>query len=88
MTTNKANTSQSELAGTFTREVGSTLFKVNIYFDEAETERLEDKLIRLMKNDLDFGSNQKAAKNDLTSGHKNAIMAIPQADWSPERGSV
>jgi hypothetical protein len=46
---------------------------VNAHFDEAATESLEDKILRMMKN-------------DLTNGGKSSKMVAPQADWLPERG--
>jgi hypothetical protein len=34
------------------RRIGSTLFNVNIFFNESAKETLEGKIIRLLKNDL------------------------------------
>jgi hypothetical protein len=59
----------------FSHKIGSTLFQVNVHYDEASAESLEDKIFRMLKN-------------DLTKGGKSSKMAVPQADWLPERGSV
>ena len=59
----------------FTHKIGSTLFQVNVRFDDAGKESLEDKILRMMKN-------------DLKTPAKYAIIGIPQADWLPERSSV
>ena len=57
------------------RRIGSTTFKVNVHFNQASRETLEEKALRLMKNDLKFS-------------HKNGKMKPLQAGWLPERGSL
>jgi hypothetical protein len=52
MTTTQVNTSQSERAGTFTQKVGSTLYEVNVFSGTASRESFEDKILRMMTNDL------------------------------------
>jgi hypothetical protein len=64
-----------ERAGGFTKEVGSTLFQVNVRFDDAGKESLEEKILRMLKN-------------DLTGGARCGNIKMPQADLLPERGSV
>ena len=59
----------------FTHKVGSTIYQVNIRFDNAGKESLEEKILRMMKN-------------DLTSAGKYGKMTLPQADWLSERGSI
>ena len=54
------------------RTIGSTTYKVRIHFDTAAKETLEDKIRRLIKN-------------DLQNSQKNATMEPLQADWLPER---
>ena len=57
------------------RRIGSTTFLVNIHFNHASHETLEEKALRLMKNELNFAP-------------KNAKMKGLQAGWLPERGSA
>ena len=57
------------------RRIGSTTFKVNVHFNKASKETLEEKVLRLMKNDLNFT-------------HKNGNMKPLQAGWLSERGSL
>ncbi|GHV11581.1 hypothetical protein FACS1894219_02950 [Clostridia bacterium] len=59
----------------FKHKIGSTLFEVNVRFDKAGKESLEEKILRMMRN-------------DLKNGGKCAIIGTPQANWLPERGSV
>lgn len=44
------------------RRIGSTLYKVNVYFNSASKETFEEKALRLMKNDLSFTSNNITMK--------------------------
>ena len=57
------------------RRIGSTLYRVGIEFNPNAKEALDDKILRLLKNDL------------RTAG-ENATMEPLQADWLPERGSL
>jgi hypothetical protein len=57
------------------RRIGSTTFQVNVHFNHASRETLEEKALRLMKNELNFAP-------------KNIKMEGLQADWLPERGSL
>ena len=36
----------------FTKKIGQTTFRVNVYFAENTTATFEDKLLHLMKNDI------------------------------------
>jgi hypothetical protein len=47
------------------KRIGSTLYEVNCFFDPAATETAEEKLLRIIKN-------------DLTSRQDRAILKIPQ----------
>jgi hypothetical protein len=62
-------------SGRFTQRIGSTVYSVNICFNEGSKETLEDKMFRMMKS-------------DLTSDRFYGNMMLPQADRLPERGSV
>jgi hypothetical protein len=57
------------------RKIGSTHYKVGIYFNPDAKETLDDKIRRLLKNDL------KAAPDC-------AKMDSLQAGWLSERGSA
>ena len=61
--------------GVLHKKIGSTFYKVNIYFENTNHETLEEKVLRLIKNDLNFTQ-------------KNATMEKLQAGWLPERGSL
>ena len=72
----------------FTHRIGSTVFEVHVRFDTAKAEPLEDKILRLIKRDLDSGTNRESERNGLNYPGNNAIMELPQADGLPERGSA
>ena len=57
------------------RRIGSTTFKVGIHFNEEARETIEDKVLRMLKNDLQCSS-------------KCVTMKPLQAGWLPERGSL
>jgi len=68
----------------FNRRIGSTLYKVNVYScdagleansNELKRETLEQKVLRLMKNDLHYTL-------------RNATIEPLQAGWLSERGSA
>ena len=58
----------------FSKRIGSTVFTVNVHFKEDGKETLEDKILRMMKS-------------DLQSGQYYVNLKGPQADALPERGS-
>lgn len=49
-----------------TRRIGNTTYKVKIAFSENGTETMEDKIIRIIKNEI------------LANGEKCGIMDLPQ----------
>jgi len=55
--------------------VGSTLYLVNIHFSETAAETMDDKILRMIRNDLNCTP-------------KDAKMALPQTDRLPERSSA
>ena len=57
------------------RRIGSTLYKVGIYFNPEAKETLNEKVRRLLKN-------------DLQSAPENATMKALQAGWLSERSSL
>ena len=52
-TTNKANVNP---AGTFNMRVGNTTYVVGVHFSQTSKDTLEDKLLRLIKNDIRNGA--------------------------------
>jgi hypothetical protein len=43
-------------SGRFTQQIGSTMYRVSVFIPTQETESLESKILRLVKNDLIFDS--------------------------------
>ena len=76
----------SAQSGRFCQRIGSTLFYVNVHFKEKSQETLEDKIIRIIKRDLEVEPNRESSKNILRNPRKSAIISMPQADWLPGRG--
>ena len=70
-------TAESRVSETniFNKRIGSTHYKVNVFFNASSKETLKEKALRLMINDLSFDS-------------KRATMQPLQADWLPERSSL
>ena len=76
-------------SGQFSKQIGSTVYTVNVYSKEGSTETLEDKVLRLIKRDLEFKTNHgKNLDNNLQTSEKDSIIGLPQADWLPERSIV
>ena len=59
----------------FTKRIGSTVYNVGLYFNENATETMEDKILRLIKN-------------EWNCSQKNGIIELPQTGRLPERSSV
>jgi len=75
-------------SGRFTQRIGSTVYEVRVCFDTAKKELLEDKILRLIMRDLEFGANRETKGKDLNFNENGVIITLPQADGLPERGSV
>jgi hypothetical protein len=76
-------------SGRFSHRIGSTVFTVNIISKEDSKETLEDKVLRLIKRDLESGSNRAGNSEAALKNAGNTVkMDMPQADWLPGRGSV
>jgi hypothetical protein len=84
----KQATGPSELAGWFAHKAGSTLYQVNVYYYAAGREPLEDKILRLIKRDFEFGQNRETTRNDLQNPEDHAIMDLLQMGRLPERGAI
>ena len=59
----------------FTKRLGSTVYEVNVYFNQDAKEGMEDKILRLIRNDLNYSQ-------------KNGTMAVSQMNRLPERSSL
>ena len=60
---------------TLSRRIGSTNYRVSAHFNEAASETLEDKILRIVQNE--------AGVNDIAGG----IMDSPQASRESERSA-
>ena len=58
------------------RRIGKTTYKVTVHFSEAAQETMEDKIIRLIGNEV------------LDSGPECGIMELPQMSRQPERSAT
>ena len=69
--------------GFIKRKIGNTIYRVAVRYSETSNEHLEDKLLRLAKNDLaDF------SKNSLANANKCGIIELPQTGRLLEGGSL
>ena len=59
-----------------TRRIGSTTYKVRVEFCENATETMEEKILRMIKNE------------SLTDGEKCGIIESPQMSRQSERSAV
>jgi hypothetical protein len=50
--TNHAQPESIQAQNMFTKRIGSVTFRVSIHWGASESEKLEDKIFRLIKNDL------------------------------------
>jgi hypothetical protein len=62
--------------GRFTKRIGSTLYEVNVHFNEAAKETIEDKIFRLVSNE------------HLNQDSKYVTIKGLQTGRLPERGSA
>ena len=61
---------------TITRRIGSTTYKLKVHFSENATETMEEKILRMVKNE------------SLTDGEKCGIIESPQMSRQSERSAV
>jgi hypothetical protein len=62
-------------AGFFYRRIGGTLFKVRVYTGSGYVDTLDEKITRLIRNEV------------MTGGGNCGIMNLPQMSQLPERSS-
>jgi len=60
---------------TLTRRIGSTTYKIRVIFREGETDTMEDKILRLIRNE------------GLASQSKCGMMNVPQMNRQSERSA-
>ena len=53
--TTNPKAAQTREAGTFTKRIGSTVYRVAVYFSNESTETARDKILRLVKNEAVAG---------------------------------
>lgn len=63
-------------AGFFYRRIGGTLFKVRVYTGSGYADTLDEKISRLIHNEV------------MTGGGNCGIMNLPQMSQPPERSSI
>ena len=59
----------------FSKRIGSTLYKVNVYFSKETSENINDKIFRLAKNELNFTTpcaTIKGLQTERLSGRSSA----------------
>ena len=70
-----ANIKRNANTSRFTKRIGSTVYEVGVYFNQDAKETMNEKILRLIKNDLNYPQ-------------KNDIIGMPQTGRLPERSSV
>lgn len=60
---------------TMRKRIGSTVYEVRVRFNPDAKETMDDKILRLVRN-------------DLNTPPRDAKMALPQTGRLPERGSI
>ena len=59
-----------------TRRIGSTTYKLKVHFSENATETMEEKILRMVKNE------------SLTKGNECDIIESPQMSRQSERSAI
>jgi hypothetical protein len=70
----------------FAKRIGSTLYKINVIFSKTSSETIDDKIIRLVKNDTSICEN--VTKHNLKPSSKCAIIKELQTESLSERSSA
>ena len=70
-------------AGIFTRRIGNTDYRVKVHYRSDCSDRMEDKVLHMIQNDLDFDNKQqsiddKLQNNSFQKGEEYDTMAVPQ----------
>lgn len=67
-------------AGTFTRRIGSTTYRVVVHYCPDEKENFESKVSRMIRNDLAFFDTE--TENGFQNGAICDMMTMPQMSRS------
>lgn len=67
-------------AGTFTRRIGSTTYRVAVHYCPDEKENFESKVSRMIRNDLAFFDTE--TENGFQNGDICDMMTMPQMSRS------
>ena len=62
-------------------KIGSTVYRVSVYFPEEETETLEEKILRLVKNDLIFSEKHGTIRVPQAHGGRQGEFALRSISW-------
>jgi hypothetical protein len=74
--------------GRFSKRIGSTVYNVRVNFNTVKTESPEDKIIRMMKNDLTASALHGNMKMPQADAHPTEQARQEPWDRLPERGSI
>ena len=82
-------TCQHQSTGTIKKKIGNTVYRVSVHFSDTSKERIEDKILRMVSNDVSSLSNivTNKAKNSLKNDIDCGIMNLPQTGRLLEGGS-
>ena len=67
----------------FTKRIGSTLYKVNVYFSKETSENINDKIFRLAKNELNFATGTaiiKELQTEVTERNRRQVVPFSQSE--------
>lgn len=71
-----ANMSQEPRTHSFSKQIGSSTYQVNVFFDGVKRETAEEKLLRCVQNDAQFAEN--STQNVLQKGGSLSQRTIGQ----------
>ena len=63
-------------AGIFTRRIGNTNYRVNVHYRPDSTDRMEDKILRMIQGNQIFDGNQQ--NTGFQNGVECDTMIVPQ----------
>ena len=63
-------------AGMFTRHIGGTNYKVKIHYCADAKENMQEKVLRLIQNDLEFS--EEKGENSFPNDENCGTMSVPQ----------
>jgi len=77
-------------ARTIRRKIGNTVYRVSVHFSNTSKERMEDKILRMVSNDVSGLSNNftNNAKNNLAFAENCGIINLPQTGRLLDGGSL